>query len=340
MLFGDLPAKLVTEFAALGAGLIPGVALAALAAVRHDTHRLLGTLNPRLDAAFLGHQLALPQPQDAALDAVSLVASEMRSIFEEHEVGRHVSLPILRLWLTSQLPSGHKFGDLIDPTKTLTLEQVVTLLDRGLGTKERIGAMSEQIQQSKTHLQKVAQLGTSVFCNTTAEASESVAEFECRMMTQTFYSKASRILTLGTIVRVGDQFLLCVQPNCDSVRLPKGVSPFPFLPLKLVDGGERRNFVVDAPAGSGWVSLYLRDGKPADLVIRRFVVGTEGIVIARERVRGNRSNGFWFHGPGTRRYRWVGLLKPDFAQRVAGDLADQLARVGVSEPESSRLSRG
>ena len=75
VLFADLPSRLRKEFS-LTNGLITSVALAALAALRDDTHRILKVLNPSLDAAYLGHRSALPVPQDAERHAVALVASE------------------------------------------------------------------------------------------------------------------------------------------------------------------------------------------------------------------------------------------------------------------------
>jgi hypothetical protein len=38
-------------------------------------------------------------------------------------------------------------------------------------------------------------------------------------------------------------------------------------------------------------------------------------------------------------YRWIGQLKPEFAQKVAVDLAQEFAQVAVNEAEVLRLSR-
>ena len=47
---------------------------------------------------------------------------------------------------------------------------------------------------------------------------------------------------------------------------------------------------------------------------------------------------YFFRDTGQKRLRWVAQLKPEFAQRVAVNLASEFAQVAVDEAELRRLS--
>jgi len=83
----ELPKRLTTEFAKLTDGLVPAVALAALAAIRNDAHRILQALNQDLDIAYLGHRVASPYPNEAEEHLVAILASEIASILGDNDVG-------------------------------------------------------------------------------------------------------------------------------------------------------------------------------------------------------------------------------------------------------------
>ncbi|MDX6670887.1 MAG: hypothetical protein QOI91_1250 [Solirubrobacteraceae bacterium] len=329
--FSELPTRLRSEFAKLTAGLVTGVALAALGALRDDTHRILRTLGPELDPAYLGHRAASPDPDDAAIHAVSLVASEIRSVIEDNDVGRHVTLPILRLWLDEAKRNDIRFGELIDEKKRLTIQQVETILQYGLGTDE--GLAQAAGKYGTNYFKKtVKRQATKIFCADDTEAAESDAEFAHRMMMRTVYSQPPRTLQLGTIVDTDDQYRLCVQPLCDSVRL-RHLHAFPFLPLQDVGVADGPDFVVPSREGSGWAYLRL-SGSPGDLVMASFDPEGRGVVTASAE-----ASGFRFIDSDGVAHRWVAELKPDFGQRYAFDLAQRFARIAVDEAEIFRLSR-
>jgi hypothetical protein len=328
----DLPARLRSEFATLTTGLITAVALASLSALREDTHRVLKTLGPRLDPAYLGHRAALPDPEEAESQVVALVAAEIRSVIEDNHVERNVELPVLSLWLADAKRNDLRFGELIDSNKRLSLPQVESILTRGLGTDEGLDAIADA-RCSKSYLKKIKPQATKVFCATAEEAAESDAEFAHRMMMRTVYSAQQRILQLGTIVHSDDGYRLCVQPQCDSVRLTAS-RKFPFLPLSIVDAGQKADFVIVDEQSTDWIYLRL-DGTPSDLLMLPFDPGANPSVIAAAVDDDLHS----FTDSAGAIHRWVGELKPDFAQRTAFELAQQFGRIAVDEAEFFRLSR-
>ncbi|HEV2757380.1 MAG TPA: response regulator receiver domain [Actinomycetota bacterium] len=331
--FADLPTRLRVEFASLASGLVTTVALAALAALREDTHRILRMLGPSLDCAFLGHRVALPVPADAQSHAVALVLAEFRAVVEDNDVGQHVAAAVIDLWLRDPDRRPKKFGTLIDENKALTQEQVESLVRVGLGTPEGCETVASG-RVSKTHLsKKVKPEATKVFAASIDDAVNSDNEFGNRMTTRTFYSKPHRTLHLGVVVRTGEVYRVCVQPDCDSVRLIQRRS-FPFLSLTEVEAGEPSHFVVRGDGPKQYVRLRLGTN-PRNITAVNFESFTDGVVRAVEH-----DGRYVFTDAEGEGHLWVGELKPDFAQKVAVDLAREFSQVGVDEPELFRLSRG
>ena len=78
----DLPGRLVHEFSTMSVGIMPGVAMASVAAIREGTHHLLAKFSPDLDGALAAHRAMIPTPEDAETYASDLVAEEIRAILE------------------------------------------------------------------------------------------------------------------------------------------------------------------------------------------------------------------------------------------------------------------
>lgn len=331
--FRDLPARLRDEFASHANGLVTTVAIAALAALRYDSHRILRHLGPKLDEGYLGHRVALPSPDDACAHAVGLVISEIRSVVEDNDIGSHVVASRLGLWVDDPLRAGRPFGTLIDG-KRLSHDQVTTLISDGLGRDSSLDGIRavSGTQLSKGHWKRVKQQAALVFAESAESAAESEATFANRMAIRTMYSRGSRVLQLGVILGAGDQnYLLCVQPACDSVRIDEPQA-FPFLTLPVVTPNSKARIVLPSEHGD-WVHLEL-DTHPRELVMLTFSPNEH------QRVEAVSSGGAYWITPSSgkrKRYRWMGELKPQLAQHIVVDLASKFARVAVDEAESLRL---
>ena len=100
-------------------------------------------------------------------------------------------------------------------------------------------------------------------------------------MIRTQYTRPDRYLQLGTIVRRGATYMICVQPLCDSVRLePNAMVDFPFLPLTVVanDLGPA-DFVVQERSTGTYKRLAVQ-GRPTDLTMYGFKAAERGLVTA------------------------------------------------------------
>jgi len=328
-----LPDRLANEFAQLTGGIVSSVGLRALAAVRQDTHRILEKLGPDLDRGYLGHRIALRRPSDAEAHVIEMVTAEIRAVLSASQVGKAANTEAIRAWLKATFGVNAALGELFSFDKPVTESQVVRMLRDGLGRNEALAAQHEADGRSKGDLKKIRDAATNLFCNTESEAEDSDGRFATRMMFRTSYQKPRRRLHLGTIVGRSGRFWICVQPFCDSEALNPGeVISFPFLPLKDPNKG-KVDFVFADPSDTSWQSLALQ-GSPSDLESIDFEVGVDGFVPA------SKDHGhYFFRAVERRRFRWVGELKPDFAQRIASQLGHQFARVGVDEPEILRRKR-
>jgi hypothetical protein len=333
--FEELPERLASEFMSLTQGLVSGVALGALSALRKDTHRILDNLGPDLDAGYLGHRVAQMRPIDAELHLTDLVAAEFRSILADAEVGGKADLDAIRLWLTWTIKeTGLKPGRLFEFAPDVSRAQLIRMLKDGLGDDEKLEEQRLALSGTgKGKMKEVRKAATKMFSVDTASSQASDGQFSARMMLRTIYGRPRRELHLGTIVFLKDRFLICVQPVCDSVRLdPDQDVAFPFL-LLAPPQRERIDLIVPHPTTGAWTPLALTR-KPNGIEMIIFRPTASGVVPVYK----NRSG---YHFKSTRfTYRWVADLKPEFAHRVANELGQQFSRIGLDEPELLRLSRG
>jgi hypothetical protein len=334
----DLPRRLVSEFAHLTDGIVPAVTLAALAAIRNDTHRVLLALSSGLDLGYLGHRAVSPFPDDTQAHLVDIVSAEIGSVLSEADVGRLADMNAIDAWLqrARSTDAPLRSGSASEPAFEFSPEDVGKILRVGL-SDDRLGDHTKPELLSDRKLKRIRKRAANLFTNDPSEGDKSADDFSMRMAVRTVYATPKRLLCLGTIVRHADQYLVCVQPRCDSVRLERG-NPrrFPFLPFEITPTRDSQyETVVECPEpGTGLIRLHLRF-KPYSLVAFAFEAADTGKVEAMPC-----DDTTWaFHDASEAVFTWVAELKPEFAQRVAVNLASEIARVGLSESEQLRLSK-
>jgi hypothetical protein len=333
-----LPDRLVAEFATLAEGLVANVALSSLAALRANTHRVLGQLRPSLDPAYLWHRAVQARPSDAEEHLVALVGAEIRSILDDEQVGKKADLDAIDLWLTRDATDN--YADHFGETEARSRADVLELLKTGAaGLTEKSKAIG--LKFKKMRRGKEPHLGTAslpVFAKTAAESIRSHEQFAALMSMKTQYVHPIPVLQLGTIVSRGRgktrRYWLCVQPRCDSVRLTAHRS-FPLLPLKVATEAKDRFGIVITSRAAKPVKLVVSK-RPYDLTMVEFApISVDNDSIMAEPFGAGyrfRSKDGWF--------TWVGDLKEDHAQRIADELAHQFGRVGLTESEWLMLSSG
>ena len=315
----DLPAKLVADFASMTEGLVPGIALTSLTAVREGAHKVLDRFCAELDPAFLAHRACLSDPEDTERQIVSHVAEELRGLMdnavaEESPAGANA----VEGWIRRK---GEGAASFVFDGRELDLEKTITLANKGLVESE---------------LKSKAFEGLSA-----GFAGDNVAGIDERfawiMSFRTVFNAPPPTLWLGSVVTSiedgGEAQLICMRPRCDCVRLDEETA-FMFLPLieprnvkeqlvvRLGDEFKRLGIGLD-PAG--WVLLKF---KPSE--------GDRAVVATEREANG----GFEFTDTCGKRYMWQGELKTEYSHRIAQNFATTLSRVAVDESEWLRRMAG
>ena len=327
----DLADKLLEEFSRLATGILPSVALAGATAIRDNAHKMVAQFSQDLDAAYLGHRVLLTHPPDSEEHLVKALGAEILSVLEEANPGVYANSDAIDLWLDaadeSTLSAPCVFNDKV-PAK----ERWRLLLKQG------IGAGSKHLP--KGGKKKLIRCSTEAFTTDRGAAELSNRRFAALLNLKTRYAEQAPRLMIGTVVRIEeeppDQYLLCLLPKCDSVRL--GVpTRVPFVPL-LLHSNQSRNkalrFVLQGENDT-WVHLELTP-KLSGLEVATFKPSGNppGEIVAQSDAAGT----YVFEDDGERRYLWVAALKDEHAFGIAAEVATALVRPGPDNSEWLRES--
>lgn len=339
--FDKLPQAIVAEFAHMTRGLLSNVALRSLAELRANTYQLLKRFHCELDAPYVTHSTLLGH-ENAANHLVPLIVSEIQALLEDKEVANLADRRRILQWLRYQRDRGLTF-ELPQHTTEKEYEAGLRFLLKYGVSDESLCRLFQTHAKFAKGVLKSKNKAQDAICDdltkivTIGANRSNVADDELAalMLVRSQYSSPTPVLALGCIVLETNgkhsQYLLCVQPRCDSVRL-SGERAFPFLPMKRVADNQNCDFIIE------------NKGKPLRLLLKRspFEVrmvkfapakGTEMRILAYRR-----KGGRFFKASGTRaKYQWVADLKTAHAQRVANQYAYQLSRVGLTESEWLRV---
>ncbi|MCL2784716.1 MAG: response regulator receiver domain [Propionibacteriaceae bacterium] len=327
----ELPGLVIEEFGRLSMGLVTSAALAALAGLRNDGHRLLAALGPELDAAVLGQRVALSNPDDIQRQVETLIGAELLAIVQEHEIGSRLGMDPIRMWLLYHEEIGPQgIFQIEEVTKELRLSFLLNgLSDPGIISRTSVRLSGKQIKA----IQKDA---AGLFSVNELSRDHSNNHFSMRMCMRSVYSKPSPTLRLGSVICRKGLYAVCVQPLCDSVRIIDLSKRFPLIPLEVYEENREKTgdlliTIRDEERNEGFVHLRVR-ATPSAVRMEEFKVSGK-VVRAKRRNRQLR-----FETSSGETWRWVGDLQPAFAQRVVERLASNFSRIGVDEAEFLRLS--
>ena len=335
----QLADRLIDDFSAMIGGLMRNCAIAGIAAIRDNAHRILAKFEGDLDPAYLGHRLILPHPRDAEDHLVEALGSELISVLLENRPGSRADIDAIKAWLALRKHEGLRLSDPFAFEETqCTVEGWRDLLSRGMETP---GA-SLPTDVGKSRLRKQA---TEPFAEDAETATRSNRRFAALLKFKTHYPGQRPRLSIGTILRTRecdeDRHFLCLQPKCDSVRL-NGQSGFPLIPLiplkdVEVDGKDTSLRLVLETDKDQWKEFGIQ-AKPSELSIRFFEPGENppGEVVAMKK----RDERYFFVDVKGKKYHWVAEMKDEHALGIAGEVASALSRPGPNDSEWLRRAHG
>ncbi len=328
---------LVDVFSEMVGGLIRNAAIAGIAGIRDNAHRILAKFDPSLDPAYLGHRLLLNHPPDAEDHLDEAFGSEIASVIEEHRPGLNVNIEAIDLWLARRRSEGLQLPGNF-PKGLSVVDGWHKLLYSGLKDQNSLlpnGIKKKQLKRKSTEY----------FDDNSEYANLSNRRFAALLTLKTRYPGRSPHLTVGTILHMyesdQDCYFFCLQPKCDSVRLC-GPTGFPFVPLvplkniKFMGDGKPLRLVVESEK-IRWQYFGI-ELKPSELTVLCFQPGDNppGEVEAKEDLSGD----LFFKSTDGQCYRWIAQMKDEHALRVAGEVATALARPGPNDSEWLRNAFG
>ena len=336
---GELANRLVEEFALMTGGLLWNAAIAGLATVRDNAHRILAKFEKGLDPAYLGHRAMLPHPPDAQEHVEEALGAEITSIIEEHRPGSRANIEAIRSWLTLRQSDGLDLSEPFSfPRSGSVVDVWSELLLKGVDAPDATLPRGVKKPAFKRQL-------TEPFTQDLETAKRSNRSFAALLSLKTRYPGRVPRLTIGTVMRTeGSEealYFLCLQPKCESVRLDtqKGFPLIPLVPLETAEvgsNGEDLRLVVE-PEPDHWEYFGIKT-KPSDLTIRFFEPNSTpaGEVLASKEP----DERFCFVDVDGKQYWWIAEVKDEHALRVADEVASALARPGPNDSEWLRLARG
>ena len=321
--YSDLPQHILADLDDSFEGLMPQFAFAGMNAIRNAMPNVLATFGRGLDRGGILHRAMLPPQDDAGHQYCDVLLSEFADALDRAEVAEEWNGQAVEdnLELDGQTNSDQveKLRDSLsamdsqrfprdDPTVCLREVLISGIPDSG-STKAHKNAVQRLVE---------ALPGFTV-------SNQALASLMCSMPIRRDVPQ----LGLGMIVQDANaEYLLCVQPRCDSVRIAQE-RPFPLAPLSIVtkfsfDSGIDAMFEDDL---NGYIAVQYTK-HPYRLRNPSFKSNPEDVVVA------HKTDDVWsFTDANEDSYRAVARLRPEFAAEALHAIAGQLTRIGHDTSE-------
>ena len=319
----------VEEFAKLASGIMQAATLLSLAEIRNNSRKILSRFNHDLDAAFLTHRAFGLGTEDALSHIVPLLVSEIESVLEDALPNPLMSDDVLRDWCRNIWEPGEHLPQ-VYAERGLDYRQIAEdICTKGFKAASRDYNAIQNPYNSKKNAEKA---GKFLLPSEDSDANLRFAHF---MAGRTFYRQNQKILMLGTILhdRGQDQYLLCIQPVCDSVRLEERRT-FVFVKLhkKGANGVKSVSHVIVKPDNSIVELLYKPNSY--ECFSKSFVPDENlKLIIAKS----DDQSELYFEDICGNKYYWMGQLRTAHAQDAVGRFASNISRIGLTESEWLRL---
>lgn len=300
--FVEVVDKCIYEFTETFHGIVPNVAMAAIAEVRKNTHKLLGVLNKDLDPAYLSHRSLLETPEDAERHIEEIIIGEIESMIRGTEIGKFAKIDNIK---KAKIIQNKKY-QAVDFLKCLehgTEKKIIT----GNRKTEKANKLTEDVKKCFTH----------EWFGEEEKARESEKNFAVLTSIVTEYG-SNPYLTLGAIIEKSSEKFLCLQPRCDSIGLKKKTN---FIFLKLILDEEK--FDILLRDGSKYKIKYSLKDRQNFL----FNPDPEGKKVLFPNLKNMQDDV---------EFTYIASLKRLHAQRIANEFSAYISRIGLNESEYIR----
>ncbi len=333
--YKSLAKEITKEYLKNKKGIISACLLKSLCKLRSSTYEMLNSLDKSYDEALFYHRFLLENPDKIIDFGNEIINDEILSYLGNTE-NSELLAPDIFMKYFEEMNSIDIYCDLTGKGKRTKLsnEDLLSLITEGYSKyiQQKIpeGKESDAIiglishgKQLENFFNRINQPFMKDFSSYTSLLNKSIRP----------------CLKLGCIVKKqnmedsADEYFLCIQPPCDSERVPmldsdgKCSNPRNFIFLKLEDKSSP-DFYVKKENGD---NIKLRINYK-EIYTFSFAGNKKEMVTMDE-------SGIFKTYPLKYEFKYVAALKPMFAQKIANNFAAYISRVGLDEFEWQRLKR-
>jgi hypothetical protein len=329
----ELPGRIIDEFTEITKGLVSNTALKAVSIIRRNTHNLLGNFNKNLDAAYLAHRAMLLTPEDSELLLKNTIIDSVDSLLTYSQINSVNNIDQIEKWIDDndfpsdipQINIGKANSKLVIKVNKENMKKWLKVgwkkLIQDQPNNQLVDSQYESFERGNGQLFSTA---IKSFIPNGGSASEDFAiltHHKSNFITPSYIP----YLTLGVVVQCSEDYFLCIQQRCESVRIEKNETRnFLFLPLT-----QKGSFpIVFKNEGGEYIIKKVNLSKCHNLFVKQFEQTDHGIVKAAIE-----EGAFYFISSDGSKFRWILDLKESHAQRIANKYAAELSRVGLDESE-------
>jgi len=338
--YESLPSIIDNEFASFTGGLISNTALKTISIIRDNASKLLKIYRKELDPAYLAHRTMLVMPESAEDLLRETILHSIINLINTNDISDKCDMESIERWIYS-IPD-FKNTSISISKKIINLNGTNprrVLLKEGFteGINNLWKAQGNAGEPSKTKIKNLLLDSVKFFIPMDNNVSYINQEFAILTHHKEYFNipHFNPRLTLGTVIKNSidsqDNYFICVQPLCDTVRIKDGNNNFLFIPLKEPKKSGETKIIVKKDDGT-----FLKLGpvyKDNSFKIIKFKL-TDGLDYIK-----SKENKFIAINNGTEQeYTWVLDLKDNHAQRIANEFGAYISRVGLDESEWLRRS--
>lgn len=336
--YEDLPSFILNEFTKMTSGLLSNFALLSLSTIRNNSHKILSLFSNELDAPYMGHKAILPVQNDSEDLLLKLFGDTISDLLHYSSISHKIQNELIDIWIDSNI-NEEQFtvnGKNFQRTKDLLKKLIHS---ENENPEKRFDDVFNGSSLSKPEKKVYRESkSTELFLNVTDHGKKDKINSDFAKLThhKSLFLPINTApkLTLGTIIRSmtnQDNYYVCIQQRCDSVRLKKDEErKFLFLPLTKTDNDK---FNIITPDGT---KLRL-DKKSYSIKTIKFKCNCE-----EGEVKGTKSEDGKFtfkeiYDQGDT-FEWVLDLKDLHSQRIVTNYVASLSRIGLDESEWLRIA--
>ena len=321
--YDELPDLILNEFSKMVYGLLPNYALNAMTTIRESTSKILRVFSKDMDAAYLGHQVAIPNKEDAPRLLAEVFGTSVKELLEDSQL---IEEKWVDEWIDEQVVDNARQIK-VKKDKSLTAEIVHRFWQSN--QKDLNEKFNEAFGEKVTPKTAVSDRVTEVFADEAETRNKRFAELT-QMRNSFGPATTPKKLNQGTIVESSGSYYVSIQPRCDALRIEsreegqQAERQFLFLPLQEDGKGpavivDDKILRVDNKSYHIKIFVFSPDEESHDIFFRK---EGERFVISDEQGAD---------------FVWKGELKELQAQRISTAYSSELSRVGLDESEWLRV---